>query len=300
MEKGIVAALITPLNEDESIDITGLGNLIERVIAGGVKGLFVGGTVGEGLALRDAERQTLYRQAVQITRRRIPVLASVTDTGTLRSCDLARMASKADVDGVVATLRIGFPMRKTEEGLQHLKAIADASSVPVWFYENPYTTAITSAFDQLETYLALPQVQGLKFSTPDRTLFDRCVTELGQNKAVLTGNVSDIAHAARIGAFGAVSGCASMAPKLCADTFQLTLEGKIDEAEAAQQKLNSHYVIYGPQGMPLWPTAQKHVLKRLRVLKTSTVTAPFLNLTPAEEYQIDKFLETNSLLTLFN
>ena len=56
MERGIVAALVTPLNENETVDQPSLTQLVDRVIKGGVAGVFVGGTIGEGAALRDVQR----------------------------------------------------------------------------------------------------------------------------------------------------------------------------------------------------------------------------------------------------
>ena len=78
-EIGVIPALITPLNEDETIDVPSLENLINWMLSYDLKGLFVGGTMGEGIALRDSQRAILFRESVRIVNGRVPVLANVSE-----------------------------------------------------------------------------------------------------------------------------------------------------------------------------------------------------------------------------
>lgn len=290
IDPGIVAALITPLEPDETINLADLEKLLERTLAAGVTGVFVAGTIGEGLALRDCERARLFRHAVRIVRRRVPVLANVSDTGTRRTLDQMTAAIQAGVDAVVLTPRLSFPQRNSKETLRHVQAVAAASSVPVWFYENPFVAA-GSTFEQISEIVALPNVRGLKFSSSDKELFTRCVKELQRHAPVFTGNVGDIAYAVSIGAAGIVAGIANLAPGLCVNIFETARRGDLDKAQELCQTVESIYAIYGSNGWPLWPSAQKHALKRLGVITTSIATAPFLRLGPAEEAVIDEALE---------
>ncbi len=290
VERGVVAALVTPLDEDEHIDVPSLESLLEWVLAGGVKGVFVGGTVGEGPALRDGEKATLYRETVRVARGRMAVLANVSEVSTARSLDLLTLAQAAGVDVVVANARFVFPRRSSGESARHVAALARAADRPVWFYEIPATTGVTHSFEQLREIMSLPNVTGMKFSSPDQAMFTRCVRELAP-RPVLTGNVPDIAYAASIGAAGAVAGMASLAPHLCVQAFEAGLAGRMAEAERIQAMIQKTYNIYGGEGLPLWPAAQKHALKRLGIIKTSVATAPFLRLGPAEEAAIDAAME---------
>jgi 4-hydroxy-tetrahydrodipicolinate synthase len=289
MDSGIIVALVTPLNEDESIDVPSLRRLLDWVAAGGVKGVFLAGTIGEGMALRDEVRQTLFCEAASHAKGRMAILANVSDTGTLRAVDAARAAERAGVDVLVATARVGFPQRQKAETRRHIEAIATATALPVWFYENPGTTGVTSDFDALRDLASIPKVKGIKFSSPDRELFARCVREL-PGLPVTTGNVEDIAYAGAIGAFGAVSGIGSLVPALCVRVFEAARAGRPAEAEKLQNAISGIYAIYGGKGYPLWPTAQKHALKRRGILRTSVVTAPFGNLTTEQESQVDRVL----------
>ncbi|MFH1616500.1 MAG: dihydrodipicolinate synthase family protein [Planctomycetota bacterium] len=291
MEKGIVVALITPLTEDENIDIPSLGGLLEWVLSHDIKGLFVAGTIGEGPALRDRQRYTLFCETVKYTKGRVPVLANVSDMSTQRVIDQVKLAVKAGADAVVTTPRFGFPPRTSCESFRHVKAIASYSSVPVWFYENPSTTPVTNSFQTICQILDLENVTGLKYSGPSREVFKTFVTELAESVPVMTGNVFDITYAASIGATGAISGIGSLAPGLCIKAFETGRTGTPEEAQKIQDAIESLYSIYGGKGWPLWPTAQKHVLMKRGIIKTNFSTAPFLRLTAEEETKIDLAME---------
>lgn len=291
MERAVYVALITPLNEDESIDVGGLHKLIEWVLDNGIGGIFVGGTVGEGPALRDSEKYVLYRETVQAVRGRVPVLGSVSDCGTARSLDLLDMAISAGVDEVVVTPRQVLPPRTTGETIEHVRTLAEASALPIWFYENPSVTPVVNIFETIAKILALPNVHGLKFSSPDRQLFTRCVNEFQPLHPVLTGNVADIAYAAEVGAAGAISGIASLVPHICVKIFQAASAGNMVEAQRFSRSVQDVYDIYGGEGWPLWPSAQKHVLKRMGLISTSVATSPFCRLTGDDEAMIDQVID---------
>ncbi|MCC5807099.1 MAG: dihydrodipicolinate synthase family protein [Opitutales bacterium] len=291
IEPGILPAVVTPLNEDETIDTESLERLVEHLLRTEVKGLFMGGTMGEGGALRDSEKAALYRETVRFARGRVPVLASVSDQGTRRVIDNVRLAEAGGVDAVVLTPRLCFPQRGEDESVRLVEAVARDSSVPVWFYENPEVSPVTSRFEILARIAALPNVGGLKLTTKDRVLFQRCLTEIPEKLPCFNGVVSEIAFAASIGG-GAISGIGSMLPGLCIRVFNAAKAGEMDEAKRYQDAINATYAIYNGAGWPLWPSAQKHVLKRLGILRTSVATAPFLRLGPEEERAIDAVLDT--------
>ncbi|MSU69774.1 MAG: dihydrodipicolinate synthase family protein [Opitutaceae bacterium] len=283
IQHGVIAAVVTPLNDDESIDVESLGRLVEWVLRWGVKGLFVGGSIGEGAALRDRERARLARETVRLVRGRALVLAGVSDIGTIRLKDNIDQIADAGVDAVVTTPRIMFPSRNVGDTQRLMEAVAAHSRVPVWFYENPGMTPVKSAFDEIASIMALPNVAGLKFSAQDRELYARCAREFAGRVPVYNGNVPDIAYAAQLGT-GALVGIGGLLPGLCVKIWNLA------GAERLQAQINSVYDIYLGKNWPLWPSAQKHVLKRRGIFRTSVATAPFARLTADQERQIDAVL----------
>jgi dihydrodipicolinate synthase/N-acetylneuraminate lyase len=171
-----------------------------------------------------------------------------------------------------------------------MHALAAAAPMPVWFYENPGMTPVKSTFEDIQRILAIPNVTGLKFTSPDRELYARCAREFAGKVPVYNGNVPDIAFAAQNGT-GALVGIGGMLPGLCVRLWEAASAGKTAEAEKMQAAINGIYDIYLGKTWPLWPSAQKHVLKRRGIFRTSVATAPFVRLTAEQEKEIDRVLE---------
>src|SRR5437867_968915 len=98
---GIVPPLVTPLRDRDALDLAGLEKLIEHVLGGGVSGLFVLGTTGEGPSLSYRLRRELVERVCKQVNRRVPVLVGITDTAFVESVNVARASADAGADGLV-------------------------------------------------------------------------------------------------------------------------------------------------------------------------------------------------------
>src|SRR5438552_18932640 len=99
--RGIVTPLLTPLLGPDELDATGLEKLIEHALAGGVCGLFVLGTTGEGPSLSYRLRKEVIDRACRQTAGRVPVLVAITDTSFEESAAQAQWAEQAGAAAVV-------------------------------------------------------------------------------------------------------------------------------------------------------------------------------------------------------
>lgn len=286
----LIAAIVTPLRADESLDVESLERLVDWVLRGGVGGFFVGGTMGEGLALRDTERERIVRETVRLVRGRALVLAGISDTGTRRLLDGIARVADAGVDGIVTTARLVFPTRERGDTIRLVEAAARQSPVPLWFYENPMMTPVRSTFDELQRIMDVPNVHGLKITTPDRDLCLQCANAFRGKHPVYNGNARDIAFAGQHN-IGALVGIAGMLPGLCARIWWNARSGDLAAAERLQRQVQEVYDIYLGESWPLWPSAQKYALRRLGIFSTSTSTAPFATLSAEEERRIDAILD---------
>lgn len=106
---GIIPPSVTPLKGRDTLDVEAFERLIERMIAGGVHGLFVLGTTGEGPGLSYRLRREIIDRACGIVRGRVPVLVGITDTAFMESVAIARHAAAAGADTVVAAPRTTYP-----------------------------------------------------------------------------------------------------------------------------------------------------------------------------------------------
>ena len=95
---GIIPPLVTPLIDRDTLDVAGLERLVEHVIAGGVSGIFILGTTGEGPSLGYRLRRELIERTCALVRRRVRVLVGITDTAFVESVNVARWSAEAGAD----------------------------------------------------------------------------------------------------------------------------------------------------------------------------------------------------------
>ncbi|HEY2573041.1 MAG TPA: dihydrodipicolinate synthase family protein, partial [Verrucomicrobiaceae bacterium] len=139
--------MITPLRARDELDETGLDRLIEHMIGGGVSGLFILGTTGEGPSLSyQLRKQVIDRTCAQV-KRRVPVLVGITDTSFVESINVARWSADAGADAVVVAPPYYLPEGQPElqEDLDHL---VPALPLPLFLYNMP---ALTKVHIELET-----------------------------------------------------------------------------------------------------------------------------------------------------
>lgn len=142
---GIYVPVITPFNDDFSINEAGFGTIIDRVIKAGVQGIIVGGTTGEYYAMEKAERVRTFNLAKEAVGARVPLVAGV---GALRTEDAIYFAQEADKAGVDCLL-LGAPyyaIPTSEELAQHCLAVEQATDLPIMLYNYPDRTG--ASFDQ--------------------------------------------------------------------------------------------------------------------------------------------------------
>jgi 4-hydroxy-tetrahydrodipicolinate synthase len=122
--RGVIVPLVTPLLDRDTLDTGGLERLIEHVLAGGVQGLFILGTTGEGPSLGYRLRHELIERTCRLAAGRVPVMVGITDTAFIESVRLARTAADGGAAAVVAAPPYYYPARQLElvEYIEHLAA----------------------------------------------------------------------------------------------------------------------------------------------------------------------------------
>ena len=133
---GIMPALVTPLNEDETINTEVLEKLIDDFIARGADGFYIAGATGEGLALRPAERMKLAECAIARCKDRAKTIIQVASTDFNTAVELARHAEKCGADAISSTAPLFFGFT-ADEVYSYYKALAEAVHIPLMIYYNP-------------------------------------------------------------------------------------------------------------------------------------------------------------------
>jgi 2-dehydro-3-deoxy-D-pentonate aldolase len=233
---GIIPPLVTPLDEQGQVDLAGLERLVERLIAGGVHGLFVLGTTGEGPSLTQNLQQLVVSAVCDQASGRLPVLVGITNTVWAHSLEVADAAFAAGAAAVVLAPPYYLPMTQAEL-IGYTERLVDRLPLPVMLYNMP--SCCKTWFD-VETVRRLsqhPQVLGLKDSSGDLSYLQRVVAKMSDRPdfALFVGPEEMLVAAMRVGAGGGVNGGASMFPRLYVQMYQAAVRGDWPEAERLQQ-----------------------------------------------------------------
>src|SRR5688572_18159535 len=162
---GVIIAIPTPLLKNEDVDTKSLRRLIDYSISEGADGLMVLGSMGEGTALIDSQRQIVVETSVEHVAGRVPILATVSAVATRKCVEFARRVDQLGVDYVVTTTPFYYKFPDSHSILMHIEKIADAVSVPVIFYNASGSTGNNVDVDTTEKILNLERVAGVKDSS---------------------------------------------------------------------------------------------------------------------------------------
>jgi 4-hydroxy-tetrahydrodipicolinate synthase len=233
--RGIVTPLATPLAGPDNLDASGLERLVEHVIAGGVTGVFILGTTGEGPSLSHRLRRQMIERTCDLVGGRIPVLVGISDTSLTESERLAENALKAGAAAAVLAPPYYFLYSQTDL-IQYLELIAPRISLPLFLYNIPQLTKVAFEPETVAWAAEIPGIAGLKDSSSDLTYLAR-VVELLRTKpefTLLTGPEEILAASMRAGSHGGVCGGSNLRPALFMDLYRAAASGDWIEAERLQ------------------------------------------------------------------
>ena len=162
---GVVTAMATPFDEDGALDLDGAARLARWLVDHGNDGLVVAGTTGESSTVSDDEKRDLWRVVAETVT--VPVLAGSGSSDTAHSVQMTKAAAEAGVAGILAVCP--YYTRPSQAGIQaHLRAIAEATELPVLVYDIPVRTGRKVATDVLvQLHREVPNVVGVKDAASD-------------------------------------------------------------------------------------------------------------------------------------
>jgi len=228
---GIVPPMVTPMTGRDALDVPGLERLVEHILSGGVTGLFVLGTTGEGPSLSYRLRRELIERTCGLVRRRVPVLVGITDTAIVEALSLARVAADAGADALVAAPPYYLPGGQPElrEYLDHL---VPELPLPLFLYNMPALTKVAFALDTVRAAMAEPRIIGLKDSSGDMEYFRGAAGLLTHRRdwTLLMGPEELLMEAVLAGGHGGVCGGANLFPSLHVSLYRACRDGDLTRA----------------------------------------------------------------------
>jgi len=238
--KGVIVPILTPMNEDETINELELRNQVNRQIDNGIHGIFPFGTNGEGYILSDAEKEHVLSVVVDEVKGRVPVYAG---TGCISTKDTIRMSLMGKSVGadVLSIITPSFAAASQNELYDHYAAVAKAVDMPIVLYNIPARAGNAIAPATVGKLSKIDNIVGAKDSSGN---FDNMLQYIEQTRgrkdfAVLSGNDSLILWNLLAGGKGGIAGCANIYPKNMASVYDLFVTGDLEGARKAQDAIRS-------------------------------------------------------------
>ncbi|MFN2125883.1 MAG: dihydrodipicolinate synthase family protein, partial [Candidatus Promineifilaceae bacterium] len=237
---GTSPAMATPIDRKTGqVALDVIPKLVDFLISHGVRGLFVGGTTGEGIFLDVEQRKKLHEITVSAVAGRVPVLVHTGALTTETALDLAHHAAEIGADAMAAVTPIFYGMH--EDALAgYFKAIANAApQVPLFAYDIPHM-AINGVSPGLARHMfeELPSMAGMKCSNPDAQAIRRLLDVIPEGRILLAGNEAIALGSLAMGAAGMISGLATAVPEPLVALTDAFITGDIVEARYQQRTIN--------------------------------------------------------------
>ncbi len=237
--KGIIPPLVTPLAERDALDLPGLDRLVEHVISGGVHGLFLLGTTGEGPSLSHRLQREFITECSRRVAGRVAVLVGVTETSREDSLALARHAANEGADAVVVAAPYYFPMHQADL-VRYCGEFAAASPLPVVLYNMPSHTKTAFTVDTVrQLMLDSPNIVGIKDSSGNMVYFQQLLETARERPgfSVLMGPEELLAASVLMGGQGGVCGGANLLPALYCELYEAALTGDLRIVQRLQHRV---------------------------------------------------------------
>ena len=286
MLKGSLVALITPMNQDGSINYEQLHDLIDWHIENGTDGIVAVGTTGESATLPVEEHLAVIEATVKHVNKRVPVIAGTGANNTVEAIALSKAAEQAGADYTLSV--VPYYNKPSQEGIyQHFKAIAEATSIPMVIYNVPGRTVVSMSNDTILRLAEIPNIVGVKEASGNIGNNIELINSVPEGFVVLSGDDPTGLPFMLCGGHGVVTVAANVAPKLFADMCRAALEGDI----ATARRLNEQLIpIYNTMFCEPSPAAPKWGLSLLGKCEPH-VRLPLVALTEAGQAKVRAALE---------
>jgi len=235
--RGIYPALVTPLRRG-AIDRAGCHRLVDHVVDGGVAGVLVLGSSGEGAVLTARMRRVVVDTVAAALGGRRPFVVGIITSSVDSAIDDARHAARAGAAAVLVAPPHYGPV-DGEAVLSFYRAVAAASELPVVAYNIPAFTRVPIPPAVAETLALEGAIAGIKDSSRDFDYFQEILTRLGglPGFCALTGTDSLLVPAQVSGAHGAITIGANLVPAWCVAAWTAASEGRWADAMELQRRL---------------------------------------------------------------
>jgi 4-hydroxy-tetrahydrodipicolinate synthase len=288
---GSIVALVTPMQEDGSVDYPGLRALIDWHIAEGTDVIGVVGTTGESATVTVDEHCEIIRVAVEHAKGRVPVLAGAGANSTAEAIELSRFAKQVGAD---CTLQVvPYYNKPSQEGIyRHFKAIAEAVDIPVMLYNVPGRSVADMQHETVMRLAEVPGIFGIKEATGNIERAAWLIKHAPKGFSIYSGDDGTAVALMLLGGHGNVSVTANVAPRRMHELCMAAMAGDVKLATRIHMGLLSlHRQLFCEAS----PAPAKWALSQMGHCR-NVLRLPLVTLTEAGQAQVGAALRDCGLI----
>ncbi len=230
---GSGVAIVTPFNEDETINYPELKRLIEFQIENSTDAIIICGTTGEASTLTDEEQIECIKFTVEVVNKRVPVIAGAGSNHTAHAIELAQGCERVGADAVL--LVTPYYNKTTQKGLiKHYKMIAESINIPIILYNVPSRTGLNITPQTCYELSKIKNIVGIKEASGNLSQVAEIAALCGEDFHIYSGNDDQILPVLSLGGLGVISVLANIVPKETHDMVASYLEGDTKKATKLQ------------------------------------------------------------------
>lgn len=235
--RGIIPAIVTPLTEAQTINEEVTRQLTNRLIDSRVNAIFALGTNGEFHLFDETEKVRLAQIIIDEVAGRVPVIVGVGGNSTEGVIKLSKQMEAIGADALSIITPYFITPTQTEV-ITHYKKIAEQTSLPIILYNIPFRTGMNLETETVSVLQQVPNIVGIKDSSGDFNKIKEYIdTTRDGDFFVLAGTDSLILKTLKAGGVGAIAATANAVPELVVSIYENWINGNLEEAQKAQDKL---------------------------------------------------------------
>lgn len=234
--RGTGVAVVTPFKNDFSIDFAALGRIIEHNIAGGVNYIVLMGTTGESVTLTKDEKKALISYVLEVTDGRLPLIVGIGGNNTQEVVSFLRNTGMKGIDGILSVAP--YYNKPGQRGLlQHFKAIAASTDLPVILYNVPGRTCSNISADTcLQLAYECENIVAVKEASGDIAQIMNILKDKPESFQLISGDDMMTLPVIAAGGSGVISVLANAFPLQCSEMVNQALKSNFKSAREIQYR----------------------------------------------------------------
>ncbi|MBN1132180.1 MAG: dihydrodipicolinate synthase family protein [Bacteroidales bacterium] len=281
------------MTEDLAFDIKAFEKLVEHVISGGIHGIFILGTNGEGASLTFSTRKNILQESAALVSGRVPLFVNISSVSYLETLELAEYAAGSGANYVVLTPPFYFPMDQRELR-RYFEMVADRSRLPLFIYNAPQYTKNSLNADTVKDLASHNNIIGIKDSSGNMDYIRQLLEDRrDESFSILVGPENMLGPCVLLGCNGGVNGGGNIFPGLYVKMYEAALARDSDAMKYYQEIIERVYKsLYEVPDTPMGTVvALKYVLSAKAICKGKMVLPVYEELSNNQKKIIDNFID---------